>query len=221
MDFVKINPGQFTMGSPTTDPDHFIDEGPVVVEIPDPFEIGKHLVTQNDWETVMGFNPSDFRGPTHPVETVSWDDTQEFIAKLDARDDGYIYRLPTEAEWEYCCRAGTASRFYWGDDYGLAGQNCWYFRNSGGTTHPVGEKLGNQWGLYDMQGNVSEWVQDHYDKDLIGGKDPVQDDGRFRVTRGADWNTEGEMNFRSCNRHYGRQGGKGHDVGFRLVRTTL
>jgi formylglycine-generating enzyme required for sulfatase activity len=107
----------------------------------------------------MGFNPSQFKNPAHPVENINrWEDTQEFIARLNAFNDGYRYRLPTEAEWEYAARAGTTSMFIGNpDDAG------WYAQNSNRQTHPVGQKQPNAWGLYDMLGNVSEWVSDWYD----------------------------------------------------------
>src|SRR6185295_12837821 len=126
------------------------------VRITRQFEIGKYEVTQEQWQAVMGDNPSNFKGANLPVEKVSWNDAQDFLLKLNARD-GYTYRLPTEAEWEYACRAGSM-----GDFAGELDDVAWYDKNSGSKTHPVGQKRPNVWGLYDMHGNVSEWCSDWY-----------------------------------------------------------
>ena len=114
---------------------------------------------------MMGNNPSLFKGPKNPVETVSWDDCQQFLGKLHAKvgSGAGKFQLPTEAQWEYACRAGSTTRFCFGDDYLKLGDYAWYVKNSGRKTHPVGEKKPNAWGLYDMHGNVSEWCQDLHD----------------------------------------------------------
>ena len=132
---------------------------PVRVRIIRGFWLGKYEVPQSQWQAVMGTNPSKFSGcgPDCPVVRVSWNDAQEFIGKLNARAGAARYRLPTEAEWEYAARAGTS-----GDRYGNLDAIAWYALNSGRKTHPVGRKLANAWGLYDMLGNVWEWVDDHY-----------------------------------------------------------
>lgn len=130
--FVQIQAGEFTMGS-----EKGLDgEKPVhKVRITKPFEIGKYEVTQEQWQAVMGDNPSNFKGAGLPVERVSWNDTQEFLIKLNAKRDGYIYRLPTEAEWEYACRAGST-----GEYAGELDEMAWYDKNSGSKTHPVGQQ---------------------------------------------------------------------------------
>ena len=140
------------------------------------FYLGRYPVTQQQWETVMGNNPSHFKGGNLPVETVSWYDAQAFIQKLNALSGKQNYRLPTEAEWEYACRAGSTSKFFFGNDYDQLGEYAWYDGNSGQTTHPVGQKKPNEWGLYDMAGNVCEWTDSWSDCSCS-----------LRVNRGGNW----------------------------------
>jgi formylglycine-generating enzyme required for sulfatase activity len=158
MEFVKIAAGDFMMGCSTGDEQCQADEKPRHrVQITKSFEIGKFEVTQAQWMAVMTSNPSSNKGNNLPVETVSKLEAQEFIAKLNARNDGYRYRLPTEAEWEYAARSGTDS-----PNSGPLDQVAWYAANSEDETHAVGQKRPNAFGLYDMQGNVREWVSDLY-----------------------------------------------------------
>ena len=128
------------------------------------FSIGVHEVTQSQYEQVMGVNASSFKGANNPVEQVTWDDAVAFCAKLSSLPAevaaGRVYRLPTEAEWEYACRAGTTTAYSFGDDEKDLGKYAWFGDNSGKRTHAVGEKLPNDWGLYDMHGNVWEWCSD-------------------------------------------------------------
>lgn len=153
----------------------------------------------------MGNNPSAFTGDTNrPVEAVNWNNAVAYCAALTTSERAagrcpadWSYRLPTEAEWEYACRAGTATRFSYGDDpgYTLLTNYAWYSSNSGSTTHPVGQKAPNPWGLYDMHGNVWEWCQDSWDgsANYPGGSttDPLVTTGSLRVLRGGDWNSGG------------------------------
>lgn len=156
MEFVKIAPGEFMMGCSAGDSDCDADEKPEHrVQITKAFEIGKYEVTQFQWQALMGSNPSTIKGDDHPVETVSKQDADDFLAKLTARNDGYRYRLPTEAEWEYAARAGAPLP-------ATLDEVAWYSANSDDTTHAVGQKKPNAWGLYDMLGNVREWVSDLY-----------------------------------------------------------
>jgi formylglycine-generating enzyme required for sulfatase activity len=132
-----------------------------MVKVPDAsFAIGKYPVTQEQYEAVIGTNPSHFQGnPQNPVEKVGLDDAQVFCQKL-SKMIGKNYRIPTKAEWKYACRAGTATDYYFGDDENQLGDYAWYGGNSQKITHPVGLKLPNDWGLYDMHGNVWEWCED-------------------------------------------------------------
>ncbi len=169
------------------------------------YEIGKTEVTQAQWKAIMGNNPSKFKdcGGNCPVERVSWDDAQAFIGELNAQT-GKNYRLPTEAEWEYACRAGGQHEEYCGNSVAGVG---WYEANSDGHTHPVATKRANAWGLYDMSGNVWEWVQDWYD----GSQ-------KFRVLRGGSWVDE-PQSLRAAYRRLYVPAPRFESDGFRLART--
>ena len=182
-----------------------------------PFWLGKHEVTQQQWEAVMGSNPSKFAGkPQNPVEQVNWQDCQAFLGKLGARS-GRTCRLPTEAEWEYACRAGTASEFCCGDDATELLSYAWFSANAGGSTQPVGRKKPNAWGLHDMHGNVSEWCNDRYapyEKDAqTDPKGPPG--GDRRITRGGIWQFNALM-ARSSARSLAGDVVKWPNLGFRV-----
>jgi len=200
MEFVRIQSGTFIMGSPQSETHRESDEGPLTeVTISERFLLGKYEVTQAQWERVMGTNPSRFKGEELPVERVSWNLAVTFCERLTEREreagrlpEGYAFTLPTEAQREYACRAGTQTRFYYGDDpeYDHLTQYAWYWTNSGSKTHPVGEKKPNAWGLYDMHGNVWEWCQDVYANAYPGGDviDPLgPETGAVRLIRGGGW----------------------------------
>ena len=155
------------------------------------FQMMTTEITQVMWQSVMGSNPSYFKGDNLPVEQVSWTDCQEFIKKLTQRDPDKNYRLPSEAEWEYACRAGTTTRFYSGDSDSDLDRVGWYRGNSGSKAHPVGQKQPNAWGLYDMHGNVWEWCEDWYHDSYTGapnnGTAWTSPSGTSRVLRGGSW----------------------------------
>jgi len=229
MEFVKIAPGEFVMGCSMGDNDCDAIEKPAHrVQISKAFEMGKYEVTQAQWQAVMGSNPSTIKGEDHPVETVSKNDAHDFLAKLNARNDGYKYRLPTEAEWEYAARAGTT-----GAQTGSLDDVAWYGANADDETHPVGKKKPNAWGLYDMLGNVREWVEDVYTRDFYSNSpaaDPLAAPGRggqpgrggparqLPIMRGGAWDNSANFVRLSARYHYYGPTLRVSDVGFRVVR---
>ena len=215
LELVRIEPGTFQMGSN----DGHADERPVhQVTLTTGFELGKYPVTQAQWVAVMGTNPSRFTaaGLACPVEQVSWEEVQQFVGKLNARGDGYRYRLPTEAEWEYAARAGTT-----GDYAGTLDEMAWYDKNSGSKTHPVGQKRPNAWGVYDMHGNVWEWVSDWWANSSPSSSavtDPTgPSSAADRVIRGGSW-LNAAWSCRSAFRNRGLPGNRYYLLGFRLLR---
>lgn len=212
-EFVRIPAGNFTMGSTNGEN----DEKPVHdVVISRSFEMGKYEVTQEQWEAVMGNNPSYFKGDGRlPVERVSWEDVQQFISALNSRSRKYIYRLPTEAEWEYAARAGSR-----GDYAGNLDAMAWYGSNSGSKTHSVGGKQPNAFGLYDMHGNVYEWCSDWYGNYSSGTvTDPSgASSGSYRVFRGGGCGSDAAL-CRLADRNISTPDNRGNYLGFRLLRT--
>jgi formylglycine-generating enzyme required for sulfatase activity len=225
---VRIPAGEFRMGSASGE----ADEAPVHrVRISQDFEIGKFEVSQAQWETAMldphakagtlrttpegvtvGANPSHFKGPSLPVESVSWDDIQVFLARLNARDRDHTYRLPTEAEWEYCCK----------DDTGDLAERAWYKDNSGDRTQAVGGKQPNARGMFDTLGNVAEWLRDWYGQNYYA-ESPATDpqgpaSGSYRVFRGGSWLDPAKY-CRVTARNFEFPVSRLHNVGFRVVRT--
>jgi formylglycine-generating enzyme required for sulfatase activity len=219
MELVWCPPGTFWMGSPEDEVGRYEDETLHEVTLTRGFWIGRHPVTQGQWEEVMGGNPSEFKesGPHAPVEEVSWDDAQEFCRALSERD-GREYRLPTEAEWEYACRAGSTSAWCFGDDEEELGDYAWYDENSDDRTHPVGRKKPNAWGIHDMHGNVWEWCADWYDDyPDIPATDPLgPEDGSPRVICGGSWSYNAEY-CRSALRHGLDPDSRFFDLGFRVA----
>lgn len=218
MKFTLIPAGEFMMGSNEDE-----DEQPVhKVKIGKPFYLGTYSVTQREWKAVMGSNPPYFKGDDLPVENVSWDDAQEFVKKLNAKEGTDKYRLPSEAEWEYACRAGTTTRYSFGDSESKLGEYAWYDDNSGSKIHPGGQKKPNQWSLYDMNGNVMGWVQDTYHDSYKGahsdGSAWEDGDSPYRVSRGGCWYSNA-MGSLSAHRYYNSPGYCHYNgQGFRLLQ---
>ena len=215
---VRVEGGTFTMGATSeqgSDADD--DEKPAHQVTLSSFSIGKYEVTQEEWQTVMGTNPSNFKGDRRPVEEVSWEDCQEFIRKLNALT-GKRFRLPTEAEWEYAARGGNRSRGYKYAGSNDVGSIAWYDDNSGTETHPVGQKLPNELGLYDMSGNVWEWCHDWYGSYSSSSQtNPTgASSGSIRVFRGGGWGNFAR-NCRSSFRSYGTPSFRDSDLGLRLA----
>jgi len=229
MTFYRIPAGDFIMGSPVDEPGRGDDEGLRPVRITKDFYMQQTEVTQEQWKQVMGENPSHFKqcGGTCPVESVSWKTVQLFIFELSQRDPQGGYRLPTEAEWEYASRAGSQTAFFHG---GISNEDCgydpihdpvgWYSGNSGGTPHPVAQKMANPWGLYDMHGNVWEWCQDYYtklEKTDVLQVDPQGPSFAFgRVFKGGSWGFVAHCS-RSANRKWLIGKTESKNLGFRLV----
>jgi formylglycine-generating enzyme required for sulfatase activity len=227
---IWISPGKFVMGSPPNEIGHYLDkEQPQTrVTLTRGYWISRYEVTQAEFEKVMGFNPSLFQGDAQrPVEDVTWDSATEYCAALTAleQQNGHLlaafeYRLPTEAEWEYAARAGTTTRFSYGDDFGyeLLPQYAWYSGNSGLWSHPVGQKLPNPWGLYDMHGNVFEWCSDWFGQ--LPGRwvaDPNGPaGGTDRIIRGGYWDSTSAF-CRSASRFHFPPQTRISYVGFRVA----
>ena len=219
MKFAWVPPGWCMMGGSGAE-----DEKPVhKVTITKGFHMGIHPVTQAQWAWVMGSGnrPSQFKGDDRPVERVSWDDIQVFLEKMKERS-GKPVRLPTEAEWEHACRAGTTTDYYNGAGEETLKEVAWFDKNSGSQTHPVGQKKPNEWGLYDMHGNVWEWCQDLFDdkaytKRSGGVSDPFNlSTGNGRVLRGGSWGN-GATYCRAACRAGIAPDTRSNACGFRLV----
>ena len=199
-DMVRVEGGTFTMGATAEQENEADDDEKPAHEVTlDSYYIGKTEVTQALWEAVMGDNPSEFIGPNRPVECVSWDDCQSFIAKLNEKT-GKTFRLPTEAEWEYAARGGNKSQGYKYSGSNDLDEVAWYYNNSGSQTHDVATKRPNELGLYDMSGNVWEWCSDWYgDYNSASQTNPTgPSSGTYRVLRGGSWN----YNVRLCRVSY-------------------
>jgi formylglycine-generating enzyme required for sulfatase activity len=233
MEFVKISAGEFMMGCSTGDNSCKNEEKPLhQVRITKAFEMGRYEVTQAQWKAVMNKNESDFVGDTLPVENVTRAEAIDFANRLSMRNDGYKYRLPTEAEWEYAARAGTTSV-----TYGPLDDIAWYGKNSDDETHPVGGKKPNAWGLYDMLGNVREWTADTFQANFYATSpvdDPTGPQANYGergqpgyaggagvalpVIRGGAWPQPADLLRVSDRYHYFGPTLRLNNLGFRLVR---
>src|SRR5262249_22422074 len=225
IEMVRVPAGTFLMGSPDSEQGRNENEGPQHSVTISSFYMGKYEVTKAQWRAVAGLfkvkiylspAPSHFKGDNLPVEQVSWDEATEFCERL-SQATRKTYRLPTEAEWEYACRAGTTGAYA-----GNLDEMAWYSGNSDNTTHPVGQKKANAFGLYDMHGNVWEWCQDWYSENYYSqspSADPTgPGSGSYRVGRGGGWLSD-ERPCRSAYRGRVAPGYYNGVLGFRLVRT--
>ena len=217
MHFVPIPAGTFTRGQ---------GQSAHKVTLTQSFHLGQYEVTQEQYKQVMGSNPSGFKEATRPVETVNWNEAVEFCRKLSAmpqeKSAGFVYRLPTDAEWEYASRAGTTTGFSFGDASDEMGNYGWLTSNSQETTHPVGQKKPNPWGLYDMYGNVWEWCLDWDGRRSSGSSvDPTGPaSGSLRVFRGGGWKSS-PRNCRPDNRGKLAEVYRGNNLGFRVIRSSI
>jgi formylglycine-generating enzyme required for sulfatase activity len=233
-EWVWVEPGTFEMGSPESESGRETDESPQhEVTISTECHMGKYAVTRGQWEDIMGTAPWEGQSrvpssPTFPAVFVSWNDVQEFITRINASDGDWTYRLPTEAEWEYACRAGTTAMWSFGEDRHAMGEHVWYVDSDAAeedqTPREVGTKLPNPWGLYDMHGNVWEWCQDIYREDYYADSpavDPRGPDGEpdsSRVVRGGYFRYF-TRHSRSASRNTRKPEDRQRALGVRLVRT--
>ncbi|MBN83995.1 MAG: hypothetical protein CMJ70_28040 [Planctomycetaceae bacterium] len=226
MVLVPIPAGEFLMGSPETEPGRLGNEVQHQVTLTKPFLLGVHEVTQGQWQAVMGTTPWKGKvlfkeGDDYPATYVNWDDVVEFCRKLSEKE-GLEYRLPTAAQWEYACRAGTTTAYSFGDNDSELGEYAWYTENTRDAgqkyAHTVGRKKPNRWGLYDMHGNVWEWCSDWYGAYPSGdATDPTgPNSGSRRVLRGGSWSSLAGF-WRSSLRYGRRPSSRGNRVGFRVT----
>jgi formylglycine-generating enzyme required for sulfatase activity len=222
LEMVKIPAGSFLMGSPNNDGSYSDREKPQHQVNLREFYLGKYPLTQEQYRAIMGNNPSEFRdNPKNPVEKVSWDDAQAFCQQLNQKT-GKNYRLPSEAEWEYACRAGSQTRYYFGDDEKQLSEYAWYRENSNSKTHPVGQKKPNNWELHDMSGNVWEWCEDDWHQNHENAPKDGSSWNDFssqtnpKLLRGGSWHND-LRNCRSANRGRGNVVSSYYDIGFRLA----
>ena len=216
LNLVDIPAGSFMMGSN----DYANEKKPHQVTLK-AFQMSKYPITQKQYRLVMGTNPSSFQGDENcPVENLSWHDAVKFCEELSKRI-GQKVKLPTEAQWEYACRAGSTGKYCFGDDVSKLGNYAWYNKNSGSKTHPVGEKLANSWGLHDMHGNVWEWCEDVWHENYNGAPTDgsawlTGGEQNRRALRGGSW-FDNVINCRSANRDWNVADDRDNDVGFRVV----
>lgn len=227
MKFAMIPPGEFMMGSPKMEPGRNSNEMQHKVTLTQPFLIGTYEVTQSQYEKVAGSNPSRYQGANNPVDTVNWDDAVEFCRLLSVlpaeRAAGREYRLPTEAEWEYACRAGATTAYSFGNDVSQLGRYAWFEGNGGATTHAVGMKTANPWGLYDMHGNSWEWCFDldaPYTAEAVSNPQGPQSGTRRSIRSGAFFFNA--FDVRSASRASGLQETRDRNCsGFRVAMFQL
>jgi len=222
MKFVRIPAGKFDMGSPSNEPGRNYWEGPVHhVKISKDFYMGQYEVNQEQWFRIMRYNTSGISGDDLPAVMVSWEDVQRFIKNLNEIERTNKYRLPSEAEWEYAARAGMNSSYSFGTDTLKLGNYAWFINNSDSKSHVIGSKKPNSWELYDIHGNVYEWVNDNwyenYDDAPIDGSSWISNNVPNKVVRGGSWNSY-PFQCRLAFRYYAEKTQKENDLGFRVVK---
>jgi len=240
LNFIRCRPGEFLMGSDHPDEIRWVKEHsrPTrIVQVDRAFFLAHYPVTQEMWYIVLGDNPSQYGNHPHrPVENVSWNDCQVFLTKLNEMEETDLYRLPTEAEWEYACRAGFTSRWSFGNDPSVLTKYAWFDKNASLLgpdreadpthddfgTHPVGQKEPNSWGFHDMHGNVMEWVQDEGHGDLENAPNDASSpwevgEGEMRSIRGGSWKHDADRVV-SAVRFRGAPTYKHEGLGFRIAR---
>lgn len=225
MKFTRIPAGEFLMGEKSGFFDILLygkNIEPIhKVTVNKPFYFGIYPVTQREWKADMGNNPSHFKGDDLPVDSVSWNGVQDFIKRLNEKEETDKYRLPSEAEWEYAARAGTSTPYSFGDNKSELSDYAWYGDMVGGKTHNVGQKKPNPWGLFDIHGNVWEWVQDRWHRNYEGaptdGSAWETGEESSLVLRGGSWSSDA-LFCRSAARLWRNSGAREKDVSFRLLR---
>jgi formylglycine-generating enzyme required for sulfatase activity len=223
IEMVRISSGQLMLGSPVHEIGRKDHESPVSqVQVPN-FYMAKFTITQEQWMAIAGSNPSTFRENLQaPVENISWIEAQEFCRKLSARSlYKYNYRLPSESEWEYACRAGTNTAYHFGDSPAQLADYAWFSDNANKRSHPIGQKVPNPWGLYEMHGGIWEWCEDIWHDSFNGapadGKAWIDDHSlKRRVRKGGSWNNEPRL-CRAASRDWHWQSDRYNDIGFRVV----
>ena len=222
LEMVRIPSGKFMLGSPTNEMGRKDHESPLVEVTISDFYIAKFVVTQEQWVAIMGSNPAKFRESLQaPVENISWLEAQDFCRRLATRSPyNYRYRLPSESEWEYACRAGTNTAYHFGDRPSQLNDYAWFADNSNRRSQPVGQKVPNPWGLYEMHGGIWEWCEDAWHDNFSGapadGKPWLDENALRRVRRGGSWSNEARL-CRSASREWHWQGDRYNDIGLRVV----
>lgn len=228
MEMVRIPAGKFTIGSPTNEKDRRENESPLIeVKVPS-FYMAKFAVTQEQWLAIVGSNVATFRDNLQaPMESISWLEAQEFCRRLATKTQ-HLYRLPSESEWEYACRAGTNTAYHFGDDSTQLSDYAWFAANADKRSHPIGQKVPNPWGLYEMHGGVWEWCEDTWHDtwhdNFYGapadGKAWIEGNVGRRVRKGGSWSNEAKL-CRSASREWHWQGDRYNDIGFRVVISAM